>query len=197
MAKKPRRPSVLFPGDVFKETIAAGKAWLRKWAKTPEGAICPCCKRKVKIYPRIITSTMSFCLIIFARCHETVGDKDGFVHNPSLWLKVGLKAEVAATLRGDFAKLRYWGLIEEKPPNPEDDKPSSGYFRITKLGLDFVHRRCSVPHQVYVYNKVKLGEDASKRDTVDDCLRQRFSYHRLMTAPIEGGVGDLFDEEES
>ena len=44
----------------------------------------------------------------------------------------------AAAVRGDWAKLKFWGLIEEKPDVRDDGSPRVGYWRMTPLGRQFV-----------------------------------------------------------
>ena len=51
---------------------------------------------------------------------------------------------------GDFAKFRYWGLIEERE-NDDPSKKNAGYWRLTAKGLAFVRERLEIrTHAVVV-----------------------------------------------
>lgn len=56
---------------------------------------------------------------------------------------------------GDFAKLRYWGLIERA------EGKKQGQWRITPLGIDFVEGRARLPESVIVKNNVVIAKGKS------------------------------------
>jgi hypothetical protein len=128
----------IFAGDILATNLRDAKNWLK--LRSRKGARCPCCNQYVKVYKRALNSSMSFVLIMLVRNFEAMGDKApdrGFVHVPSFLNEVGLRPEVAAAVRGDWAKLAHWGLIEGRPS--EGDKKYSGYWRPTFKGIDFAH----------------------------------------------------------
>lgn len=157
-------------------TLARCKEWLRQ--RFDKGETCPCCHQLVKLYKRPMTGAMAHALILMSR----YPDPNEFFHVPS-WLA---RFTASATIRGgDWAKLKLWGLIEPKPQAVRDDgSRRSGYWRITRAGVDFVRRRSRLPKYVYTYNQNKVPRVHGDERLVDVCdvLGKKFDYARLMQA---------------
>lgn len=149
--------------EIMKETtLKEAQAELRK--NLEDGGICPCCKQHVQIYSRPITSSMAYALIIFYRyCKE----KDlSLAHAESVFKLVN----VPASLRGDFSKLRFWGLI-----NFLED----GFYNVTKEGEAFVTNQITVLSHVRLYNNKMYGS-FGKNVNIKDCLKKKFDLDKLM-----------------
>jgi len=140
-----------------------------------DGMKCPCCERYGKVYKRTITSSMAAVLIIMHRNQHL-----GFYHIPTL-INATTEAAVAAAIRGDFAKLRYWGLIVEEVVTRGEDKKNTGRWMITQQGIDFVEARIDVQASIYLYNgKVVKGLQDGTTMNIYAALRNKFSYQQLM-----------------
>lgn len=103
-------------------------------------------------------------------------DHEQFVHKSELVKAKGLATTFGG---GDFAKLAYWGLVEEKQLQESADKRTSGYWRITTEGIKFVERKTKIKSHVKIYDSRFFGfsgEDVS----IEDCLGEKFSYAELM-----------------
>ena len=109
-------------------TVADAKAWLRD--RVDDGTRCPCCTQLAKVYKRQINGAMVRALVGLYRASH-VGAV--FAHLPPI-----------DPSHGDAAKLAYWGLIEEEPTVREDGG-RSGWWRITPLGVDWLHARVTLP----------------------------------------------------
>lgn len=155
-------------------TLKEAKEWLR--ARVHEGARCPCCTQMAKVYKRKIYGKMAAALIKFY--HATKPNFD-FVHYNALGS--GL---VRSTVSGDFAKMVYWGLIEEKPnSDPKDeDKRTSGFWRITQDGVAFVTAGLLVPKYAFIFDSRLMKFDKTEMVSIQDCLGEKFSYEELMAA---------------
>jgi len=81
-------------------TLGEAKAWLQ--AGVRKGVICPCCTQYAKIYVRPLNSSMARDLIWLVRTYDAMGT----------WVDVSL-APKSFHMSREFAKLRYWDLIEE------------------------------------------------------------------------------------
>jgi hypothetical protein len=78
----------------------------------------------------------------------------------------------------NFQKMGFWGLIErEKNDNPK--KRTSGMWSITKLGIDFVNGKVSVPKYVVTYDG-KLVRTEGENVFIRDILNDKFDYEELM-----------------
>jgi hypothetical protein len=137
--------------------------------------VCPCCDGLAQRYKRSIGSTMAALLI---RTYWATKDGGDWVHIQSRTDAKG----------GDYAKLRYWGLVEARGDRQEDGN-SSGYWRITDLGISFVEKRVKVYKYIYLYQGVYRGYDPNPRAVVsiDQVLGKRFSYEDLMAESAEPG----------
>ena len=159
------------------DTIAEAKQFLREHWRQPGGTDCPCCAQNVKLYERQIYKTVAEQLIALYRLNQA---KPGFYHVS----KIKEYDKSNNPIGGDFAKLRYWGLIFAEPKNDNPEKRSSGKWHITEKGIDFVEQRITIPKFCFTYNKkpLKLGGDPV---SILDCLaNDRFRYNELMGYPV-------------
>ncbi len=145
-----------------------------------KGVVCPVCGRFSKVYARKLNSSMAWTLLLMYDFYRKEG-------NLRKWLKVEsyLKSlpDVPTSLRGDFPKLRYWGLIVQKEGEVEGVK--TGLYKITEKGIAFCEGRIKVSKVAFVLNKVLKGF-SDEQVSISECLGDRFDYKEL--------IGDsLFD----
>jgi len=159
-------------GRVFHddETIGAARRWLREQARG-HGAPCPVCQQMTKIYHRGLNVSMAHDLI---RAWRRVGRAD--FHAPTV-LDRGVGG-------GDFAKLRYWGVIEELDA-ARADGGRAGWWRITDVGEKWVRGTVGLPRYAYLFDGRLLRFDGDREQewTVRDALEDRFDYDQLMSDP--------------
>lgn len=144
-------------------TLTDARGWLRD--RVDEGAECPCCTQFAKVYRRKINSGMARALI-------------------TLWHKAGrdyvhLNSTVSA-ISHEAAQLSWWGLIEQDPEIEREDGGRSSFWRITPLGVAWLHNRCTVPKYARVYNGRVLSMIESESHSIVDALGTRFDYAELM-----------------
>lgn len=144
-------------------TLEQAKAWLRD--RIDEGERCPCCTQFAKVYKRKIHSTMARDLV-------------------SLWRRFGrdewfhLADHVGHP--GDFAKLRYWGMVvEEVERRPDGGR--SGWWLISLIGERFVRGSIGVEKYAHIYDGRCL-QMSGGLVWVRDALGDRFDYEELMAA---------------
>jgi len=130
-----------------------------------DGSNCPCCGQLVKIYRRKLYGQMAYQLILLYKMGG------GFHHIK----KLGNPAAGG----GDFAKLRYWGLVVEKP-NPNDpSKRTSGYWCITLKGIQFVEGNINLPTHCNIYNG-QVKTFSTTLGSIKKALGIKFNYAQLM-----------------
>lgn len=153
------------------ETLKEAKAELRaNWKK---GIKCPCCGQWVKLYKRKLNSGMARVLIHIYHIDKTKTDD---FH----WIKITeeVLARGANPATMEYSKLKYWDLLEERGDAGVDTK-SAGYWRITKLGRDFVEGKVTLPRYVFIYDN-KLLESSFEQTSIREALGDKFSYRELM-----------------
>lgn len=143
---------------------ATGVLRARLQAKLPDGCRCPVCDQFAKTYKRKLNSGMALGLLVLYR-------ESGFEYaHVERLIKPILTAP--PSIRGDFAKLRYWGLVEKHPEQ-------AGHWRVTGKGRAFVRCEISVPKHVLIYNDECLGF-GDEETTIRGALGDRFDYAELM-----------------
>lgn len=150
------------------EAITLGEAsdWLRSAAADKDGAICPCCERYDKVYNRPINGGTVGNLIRLYR----KGKQDG-------WQEFHHIDSFANQLTGrDFPILRFIGLLE-RAEHDDEKKKTSGMYRITQDGIDFVEGRTTIPERLFLYHD-ELADTSEKRVSV----RHNFPNFNYWTA---------------
>lgn len=138
-----------------------------------ERTTCPCCRQVVKRYRRALHAAMAQQLVRLFYLGSAF-DRE--------WVQV--KRLYLPGSSGDYAKLRFWGLIEPYDQRTADSN-AAGYWRVTKHGVDFVLGQIVVPRYVYLYNNEKVGEDYTETLSIWQALGAHFDYADLMA----GGDG--------
>lgn len=146
-----------------------------------EGAVCPCCRQLVKLYTREITSSMAYVLILLHRHFEKAPD---YIHVPNYLSDM---TKLGSMIRGgDFAKLRYWGLLEEMPDaKRKDGSKRAGFYRMPEKGHQFAKGEIKVPKTVFLYNDTFLGFGPGDT-SIHECLGKDFNYDDLMAGRLGG-----------
>lgn len=132
-----------------------------------KGAICPCCDRFGKVYPRSINRTMARSLVWLAH-HSRAGE----------WVDVPSTAPRWLVRSNQLASLRWWGLVERAHPMPGEDAKHSGQWRATAKGQQFAARQIAVPERVFTYGGEPTGF-SDKLVHIDHSL-PNFSYAEVM-----------------
>ena len=83
------------------------------------------------------------------------------------------------TNNGDYAKLRFWGLLQSSSDEPEEDKKSSGFWKITDKGKKFVENSITIKEKAYLFNNKCYGFTGEEINIVQ-ALGNKFSYSELM-----------------
>lgn len=148
------------------KTLTDAKIFVRQYFNAGKSVTCPCCDQLVKLYHRSIHPRMARALI---QLHRLTIYDNRYYH----------VAEIGADkLGGDFAKLRYWGLITAMP-NTDKSKRASGYWKITPYGTSFVLGQVKISKYRYMYNSRVFG---FSEETIDifEALNDKFDYSELM-----------------
>ncbi len=151
--------------EFAKDTLADAQDMLAREMKT--GVDCPCCGQRVKIYKRKLYDVQASWLVWLVSQHRLSLAVDG-----SGWVKVSAYPLPG----GDYGKTTFWGLAELRPKDPTDTtRRTSGMWRPTQLGIDFVFGRVSVPEFVMVYNN-NVVDVSDTQVHIQDVLGAQFSY---------------------
>jgi hypothetical protein len=151
--------------------IAEAKEFLkRNWEA---GCKCPACGQHVQLYDYKLFATSAYSLILLYRMDKN-SDQEYF------HIREYAEAQKGKARAPHFAELRFWGLIQ-RADNDDPAKKSSGYWKITDLGKQFVRGEIKVQSRILVYNNKFQGFSA-KSESIDihQALSNRFDYSELM-----------------
>lgn len=156
----------LFPtrGETFEE----GRQQFYKKLQNDGEAICPCCNRRGKVNKLKIHSTLAAMLCRLYRASIDQHDRpDGWVHLAQFKLE--------ARSGNDFSIVKHWGIAESMPADFSEDKASSGNWRLTELGIQFVQREISIKRNLFVFDDQVILEGHEKINMIKS-LNDKFSY---------------------
>lgn len=133
------------------------------------GTHCGACGQFTKVYKRQIYSTVARALILAYKLSAT---KDTF--------HIGEILQEGILAYGDLQKTRFWGLLELLPEIPTNGARTSGTWRVTQKGKDFIEGKIKIPRYIYLYDGKFLQFDSSKETDIFQALGKRFNYNELM-----------------
>lgn len=155
------------------QTIKEGKEYLRNNFK--KGVTCPCCNQFVKLYKRKLNQSMAYGLTIMYKLHTAKGFDRYLKMNEEI-----AKLKIPSS-NIEYPKLAYFKLIQEVPkPMTKDDKKNTGFWRLTKMGIDFVKGQIEVPAYALIYNGTCYGFSDEKINIIK-ALGTKFNYNELMS----------------
>ena len=178
--------------DRLPDTATLGEARQRLRDGWLTGVPCDCCGQFVRLYRRGLTSGMTLGMIaVYRATRDGHANAEGFVHAEDTFrdaTATGMR--LPSAVRGDWAKLRFWGMAEQAEGNRADGSPRNGHWRLTEKGRLFVEARLAVPAYVWLYNNRQYdapdGADGrGETTTIRTALGNAFDFNELMN----GGTG--------
>ncbi len=124
-----------------------------------EGRICPVCDQNARRWRRSLTSGMVRALMVLRRHYGEPALRTLAEHRlPS----------------GDYAKLRFWGLLV-----PDPSKDADGVWIVTRDGREFLDGQLRVQRYAHVYNNA-VERYSGPMVCADECLRSPFDLEQLL-----------------
>lgn len=155
MANPKPKPKTVLQRDA--STVAECRAEVDVLARAGHTVICPCCEQDVAVYKRPLYGSMVKAMLRMCVSAEEEG----------AWVRM------KDTRGGDYAKLRFWGLVESKGKN-------SGIWRITPYGMRFLRSEISVPRHVFIYKGELIPLPVKKFVTMNEAIHKVFSLAEAM-----------------
>lgn len=150
------------------QTLEEAKEFLKN--NSDQGVKCPCCNQFYKLYSRPMYFSMAAGLINLFKLSKK---KIGYYSIHEIYNN---------THPGDWAKLRFWGLIEEKPKDKnETTTRTSGHWKITQKGSEFVLGKLRVPRKIILLNNNLLGYDGPEI-SIQAVLGKEYNYREIMAS---------------
>lgn len=136
------------------------------------GVDCPCCGQKVRQKRYQMTSDISSALVWLVQA--------SMLHKPEGWIHVPSEAPGWVITNRTYSKGKMWGLLEKHPRGvTERHKKTSGVWRPTSLGIDFVFDRVMIPEYVYTY-RGKVISVSAEQISIHRSLGTKWDYQKLL-----------------
>lgn len=142
--------------------------------KLDEGDHCPNCLQWAKRYRRPLTSAMAYGLVLVG--NELVRKKEEWLHVENFLKNY---PGIPSSIRGDFAKLVHWRLVEKAWGKRPDGSSRNGFYRVTARGYDFIHGRIAVESHAILYNGECQGL-TGQHVHIKQALGKEFDYNEIM-----------------
>jgi hypothetical protein len=113
-------------------------------------------------------------ILLYRRDKELMGGQ--YIHIENYFKSI---PNLPASVRGDLAKLRFWGFLTQKKGDKEDGNPNNGFYRITDTGKSFVENKMVTYSHVNIYNNKVLGT-STKTITIKAALKNKFNYDEIV-----------------
>lgn len=161
------------------QTLQSARDELRDMATTREGARCPCCTRKVKVYSRTLNSVAARALVALYHEHATAFGSITDVTRTHL-------ADVAHQ-GGQLVLSHHWGLmIEEARQRPDGGR--TGWWKVTPKGVAWLTGQITVDRYAHIYDGRCLSL-SGQQITVQDALGDGFDFGHLMRRVADTAPG--------
>ena len=143
-------------------------------ARKDSGVRCPCCDQYVKEYKRTLSANMCNFLqsLVVKSAMDQANGGDGWVH-----------FKECAYGSHDYPYVVDW-LLAERSPSTSKKKRSSGLYKPTNLGIDFVFGRATVPKYIYTYNGKRTGEDTSEMINFKSVKIEHFDLEKMLAGVV-------------
>lgn len=152
-------------------TLAEARDDLFRTVRTEiKGTECPCCGRLVKVYRRKLHTEMAAFLCRLVRHYQS--------ERRYYSTREMCPALTKASTDGSY--LTHWGLVRREPSRSENESGGrAGLYAPTEMGIEFVHRRCTVPARVHLLCGEVVGW-GNEHISIEKALGDKFDYHQLM-----------------
>ncbi len=163
-------PPLVLP-IVPSDRVSAARSLVLANSPAP-GCICPVCDQVVAVRPRILDSGLAVCVVGLAAMHRDNTGQQAFHVNSLFRHFRGRHFHKVRERIVNFARLRFWGLIDSADP---------GWWWITELGVHFVTGTVRVPQHVNMFNARMQGEPYGPLISVTEALGTAFDLGELLT----------------
>lgn len=148
--------------DLFEQTI---KQKFLESLHNGESLDCPVCGRFAKKYKaKVMSGSAANMISLFKK-----GGVDSFIHFTDFHV---------AGSGFDFWAARHIGLVVQNS-NEDEDKKTSGCWKLTSKGEAFITKRLKIPKYVEIFNDAVIAVAQESVD-IEHCLGNKFSYKQLM-----------------
>lgn len=145
--------------------MTLGEAREKLRTMVEDGADCPCCSQRAKVYKRRLNAGMAASLV---KLWRATGRQPGvFWHGPSL---PGDTHEIS--------QLSWWGLIVDEPTR-RPDGGRTGWWAVTAEGERWLNGWATCYSHAHVYDGRCLRLDG-RQLTVQQALGKGFDFRELM-----------------
>lgn len=164
------------------KTLAQAHAEVMIAIHTKPGIVCPACTKLAKVYRRSISASVVSYLQKMIQTHALTGEEWLYITGKKK--EAGVPGYIKAPAGGDYAKLRWWNLIEQMDMKRDDGSPRNGRWKVTAEGLRFARGEIRVPRYIWEYNNKPIEEQPdSKLVFIHEIKGVEFDFQSILQPP--------------
>jgi len=141
-------------------SVARVRRAIAKRLRAGKSALCPCCGRKARMRHGHISASMARTLLK--------------IYGASPREPFQCRSIFARDQNGDYAKLRYWGLLKRAGLG-------AGWWQLTALGRAFVRGEAEVPATALTYNR-RLFALVGDPISIQDCFANKGDFEAMVAS---------------
>lgn len=143
-----------------------------------EGILCPTCMRDGRMNRYHLNAMQGVGLIALANKTAKTGEEFHHIDTLDVWRSsVSGEMKKVSGFGGQFASCSRWGLISDSV-NDDPDKKTSGFWKLTPNGWEFVLKRMKIHKYCFSYENTIFGF-WGEMQTIDHLLGKHWSYAEL------------------
>lgn len=153
------------------KTINDVKAEIEIVIQDPKKSMgCPCCGKRVISQVHTITSGLTKYL-------ERIYEEGGYNNRDYVHVTSTIFDKDLVRIRR-YSFLKHWGLLIALPGKGEKSK-TSGMWKVTEKGEQFLRNKISIPKMILLYNKklIRIGDEMVSRS---DLRGKPFDFWEMM-----------------
>lgn len=133
---------------------------------------CACCGQKVVAYRHKVTWAQACALTILVDLYE---EDPGHHHITNIKRVTRKRTREPDLILSHFSVMAKWDLIEDQPNIDKPDQRTSGMWKPTQAGIDYVYNRITIPKYLWVYNN-RIQRETGGQIGIDRSVQEQFSW---------------------
>ncbi len=135
---------------------------------------CAACDQDVNVHKHKVTWAQATALAVLVDMYE---DTPGYHHISDIKRQTRFRSKKPELILSHFSVMAKWSLIEDEPNFTDPEKRTSGMWRPTQRGIDFVYNQYLISKYLWTFDN-------------------RIMYESPETTSIKGATGEQFSWPE-
>jgi hypothetical protein len=136
---------------------------------------CAACTQDVNVHKHKVTWAQALALSVLVDMYE---ETPGYHHTSDINSLTRDRAKKPNLILTHFSVMAKWSLIEDEPNFTDPEKRTSGMWRPTIRGIDFVYDRYRISHYLWTFDN-KIMHESSDLVSIKDTTGEQYSWPEM------------------